>query len=107
MKLKPYLLILSPKAGANLTPQTLQGARMTLGENVRPIMALERASSYVIGFLSTDDAGTKVNKIKQACGDEVQILIVELGQDHAAWGPSWSHDFWALVDWVKSRPTPQ
>ena len=107
MKLNPYLLILSPKAGANLTPQILSGARMTLGEHVRPIMALEGMSSYVIGFLSTDDASTTINKIKQACGDEVQILIVELGQDRAAWGPSWSHDFWALMDWVKNRPTPQ
>lgn len=88
--MKPYILLLNSGAAA-LKPSTLSEVKRILGDHTSPLMACSNGAA--IGFSTASGPMEVVDRIKLAVGDRMQVLILELGSDHAQWGSSIHHQF--------------
>ncbi len=85
MKPKAYMLLLSTTGTkTKITPDMLKEVRRILGLQTCPMMAWEMGA--IIGFISTYTARQTTDKIKDALGERMQILVAELGSDQSQWG---------------------
>ena len=106
MKLKAYMLLLSTMvAKVELTADALKEARRVLGPQTSPMMAWEKGAA--IGFISADTARQTTDKIKSALGEQMQILVVELGSDQYQWGLPYHHDWLAKLSWSRAPQKTQ
>ena len=88
--MKPYILLLN-SGSASPKPSTLSEVKRLLGDQTSPLMAFSNGAA--IGFSTAATPTEMVGKIKLAVGDRMQILILELGSDHAQWGSPIHHQF--------------
>ncbi len=94
MKPRAYMLLLSTTGTkTKVTPDMLKEVRRILGLQTSPMMAWEMGAA--IGFVSTDTASQTIDKINDALGGRMQILVAELGPDQSQWGLSHHHEWLA------------
>ena len=102
MKPKAYLLLLSTiGAKTKITPDMLKEVRRILGPQTCPIMAWEMGAT--IGFISTDTARQTTDKIRDALGGRMQIMVAELGSDQSQWGLPHHHEWLARLEWMTGK----
>jgi hypothetical protein len=88
--MKPYILLLN-SGTVSLKASTLNEVKRILGDQTSPLMACSNGAA--IGFSTASTPTEMVGKIKLAVGDRMQVLILELGSDHAQWGSPIHHQF--------------
>ena len=102
MKPRAYMLLLSTiGTKAKVTPDMLKEVRRILGPQTSPMMAWGMGAA--IGFISTDTARQTTDKIKDALGGVMQILVVELGADQSQWGVPEHHEWLARLKWMGNK----
>ena len=104
MRMKPYILLLAPKSNGKLTLATLQDVKRVLGNNTGALTVFGELAGAAIGYLSVEIPSEITKRIRQVTGDSVQLLAIELGADWAAFGPSWSVEWFRLHDWLMTTP---
>ncbi len=99
MKPRAYMLLLSTTGTkTKVTPDMLKEVRRILGLQTSPMMAWEMGAA--IGFVSTDTARQTTDKIRDALGGLMQILVVEVGSDQSQWGLPHHHEWLARLKWM-------
>ncbi len=81
MNAKAYVLFISaPPEHPKFTAAAQKEIVRVVGGEISPLMATERA--FAVAYVSTSDAKSMIQRVREVVGSRLQILIAELGTDH-------------------------